>query len=108
MECLCLVFQHREGIYWCLAPLRDEDQRSYKVRDMADVQVAPPPPVDEYVSDSTVGSDNEAPVASRRAPSKVVAPRRTRQTAGKIPASQAATQVAERRRGGGSGPGPRC
>jgi hypothetical protein len=42
-----------------------------------------------------MGSDNEAPVASRRAPSKVAAPRRTRQIAGKIPASQAAMQVAE-------------
>jgi hypothetical protein len=42
--------QHREGIYWCPAPLRDEDQRSYKVRDVADVQVAPPLPVNEYVS----------------------------------------------------------
>jgi hypothetical protein len=58
---------------------------------MADVQAAPPPLVDEYVSDLTVGSDNEAPATSRRAPSKVAAPRRTRQTAGKIPASQAAT-----------------
>jgi hypothetical protein len=32
---------------------------------------------------------------SRRGPSKVAVPRCTRQTAGKIPASQAATQVAE-------------
>jgi hypothetical protein len=96
-----LCVQHREGIYWCPTPLRDEDQRSYKVRDVADVQAAPPPPVDEYVSNSTVGSDNEAPAASRRAPSKVAAPRRTRQAAGKMPASQAATQVAEakKRRG---------
>jgi hypothetical protein len=53
--------------------------------------VAPPPPVDEYVSDSTVGSDSEAPTTSRRALSKVAAPQRTRQTAEKIPASQAAT-----------------
>jgi hypothetical protein len=37
---LCLAVQHREGIYWCLAPLRDKDQRSYKVRSVADVQVA--------------------------------------------------------------------
>jgi hypothetical protein len=37
MECLRLVFQHCEGIYWCPAPLRDEDQCSYKVRDVADV-----------------------------------------------------------------------
>jgi hypothetical protein len=84
-----------------LAPLRDEDQRSYKVRDVADVQAVPAPPIDEYVSDSTVGSDNEALTTSRRAPSKVAAPRRTQQTAGKIPASQAATQAAEakKRRG---------
>jgi hypothetical protein len=26
--------QHREGIYWCLALLRDEDQHSYKVRNV--------------------------------------------------------------------------
>jgi hypothetical protein len=101
MEYLCLVLQHREGIYWCPAPLHDEDQRSYKVRDVVDMQAAPAPPIDEYVFDSTVGSDNEAPTASRRAPSKVAAPRRTQQTAGKIPASQVATQVAEvnKRRG---------
>jgi hypothetical protein len=53
------------------------------------------PPVDEYVSDSTVGSDNEALATSRRAPSKVAAPWRTWQTAGKISASQATTQAAE-------------
>jgi hypothetical protein len=101
MKYLRLVLQHHEGIYWCPAPLRDEDQHSYKVRDVADVQEVPPPPADEYVSDSMVGSDNEAPAVSRRAPSKVAAPRRTRQTAGKIPTSKAATQVAEanKRRG---------
>jgi hypothetical protein len=93
--------QHREGIYWCPAPLRGEGQRSYKVRDVADVQAAPPPPVDEYISDSTVGSDSKAPATSHKAPSRVAAARRTRQTAGKIPASQAATQLAEvkKRRG---------
>jgi hypothetical protein len=69
--------QHCEGIYWCSAPLHDEDQHSYKVHDMAGVQAAPPPPIDEYVSDSTVGSDSEAPATSRRAPSKVAASRRT-------------------------------
>jgi hypothetical protein len=37
MEYLHLVFQHREGIYWCPTPLGDEDQRSYKVRGMAGV-----------------------------------------------------------------------
>jgi hypothetical protein len=78
-----------------LEPLRDEDQHSYKVRDVADVQAAPVPPVGEYISDSTVGSDNEAHTTSHRVPSKVVAPRRTRQTAGKIPAFQAVTQAAE-------------
>jgi hypothetical protein len=74
-EFLRLVFQHSEGIYWCQAPLRDEDQLNYKVRDVADVQVALVPPIDEYVSDSTVGSDNEAPSTSQRMPSKVVASR---------------------------------
>jgi hypothetical protein len=101
MEYLLLVLQHHEGIYWCPATLHDEDQRSYKVRDATYVQAAPPPPVDEYISNSTVGSDNEAITSSRRAPSRVAPPRRTWQTAGKIPASQAATQVAEvkKRRG---------
>jgi hypothetical protein len=55
MKCVRLVWQHREGIYWYPVPLRDEDQRSYKVRDVADVQAAPHPPVNEYVSDLTVG-----------------------------------------------------
>jgi hypothetical protein len=77
MKYLCLVLHHRKGIYWCPAPLRDEDQRSYKVCDVADVQAAPPPPVDEYVSDSTMESDNKAPTASRRVPSKVAAPLHT-------------------------------
>jgi hypothetical protein len=66
--------QHREGIYCYPAPLRDEDQRSYKVHSVADVQAAPPTPVKEYVSDSTVGSDSEASATSRRGPSKVAAP----------------------------------
>jgi hypothetical protein len=68
---------------------------------VADVKAAPPPPVDEYVSDSTVGSDNEAPATSCRSPSKVVVPRRTRRTTWKIPTSQAATQIGEakKRRG---------
>jgi hypothetical protein len=68
---------------------------------VADVQAALAPRIDEYVSDLTVGSNNEAPATARRAPSKVATSRRTRQTAGKIPASQAATQVAElkKRRG---------
>jgi hypothetical protein len=35
---LRLVLQHREGIYWCPAPLRDQDQHSYKVRDVANVR----------------------------------------------------------------------
>jgi hypothetical protein len=93
--------QYREGIYWYPASLRDEGQCSYKVHDVADVQAVPPPPVVEYISDSTVGSDSEAPAMSRRAPSKVAAPRRTRQTTGKIPASNAATQIAKakKRRG---------
>jgi hypothetical protein len=61
MKCVRLVWQRREGINWCPVPLHDEDQRSYKVRDVADVQVVPPPPVDEYVSDSMVGSEDDAP-----------------------------------------------
>jgi hypothetical protein len=92
--------QHREGIYWCPASLRDEDQRSYKVRDVADVQAVPPPPVDEYESDSAVGIDSESPATSRRAPTRVVTSRRTRQTAGKIPASQAMAQIVEAKKRG--------
>jgi hypothetical protein len=68
-----LFLQHCEGIYWCPTPLRDEDQRNYKVRNIADVQAAPRPPIDEYISDPMVWSDDEAPAMSRRAPSKVVA-----------------------------------
>jgi hypothetical protein len=63
-----------KGIYWCPVPLRDEDHRSYKVRDVADMQAVPPPPVDEYVSDSTMGSDDDTPATLRRALSKVAAP----------------------------------
>jgi hypothetical protein len=77
MKCLRLVFQNHEGIYWFPSPLHDEDQRSYKVHDVADVQAVPLLPVDEYISDLTVGSDNEAPATSRRTPSKVATPRRT-------------------------------
>jgi hypothetical protein len=54
---------------------------------VGDVPVAPPPPVDEYISDSTVGSEDDAPAMSRRAQSKVSALRCTRQTVGKISAS---------------------
>jgi hypothetical protein len=95
--------QHRQGIYWGPTPLRDEDQRSYKVRSVADVQAALPPPVEEYVSDSKVGSDNEVPTTSRRSPSKVATPRRSRQAAGKIPTSQVTTQVAETKKRRGKG-----
>jgi hypothetical protein len=62
---------------------------------VVDVQAAPAPPIDEYVSDSMVGSDNVVPATSHRAPSKGVVSRRTRQTAGKIPTSQATTQSVE-------------
>jgi hypothetical protein len=57
--------------------------------------------MDEYIYDSTVGSDSEAPATSRMAPSSVAAARHTRQTPGKIPASHAVTQLAEakKRRG---------
>jgi hypothetical protein len=81
--------------------LRNEKERSYKVRDAADVQAALKLPIKEYISDSSMGSDDEAP-APRRAPPKVAtsAPRRTRHATGKMPASRAeatitATQTAE-------------
>jgi hypothetical protein len=91
--------QHHEVIYWCPAPLQNEDQCSYKVHSAADVQVAPPPPIKEYIFDSTVGSDDEAPVV-QRASFRVAAPQHTRQATGKMLASRAtatiaATQAAE-------------
>jgi hypothetical protein len=46
--------QHREGIYLCPAPLHNEEERSYKVRVVADVQAAPQPPSEEYISNSSV------------------------------------------------------
>jgi hypothetical protein len=55
----------------------------------------PTPPIDEYFSDSIVGSDDEAPAMLRRAPSKIATPRHTRQAAWKMSASSAATQAAE-------------
>jgi hypothetical protein len=57
-----MCFQHHEGIYWCPAPLRNEDQRSCKVCDAADVQAAPTPPFDEYVSDSMVAGTETIPL----------------------------------------------
>jgi hypothetical protein len=48
-----------------------------------------------------VGSDNEAPATSHRVSSKVAVPRRTQQTARKIPTSQVVTQVAEAKKGRG-------
>jgi hypothetical protein len=41
-----------------------------------------------------LGSDNEALATSRRAPSSVVTPRRTRQAKGKVPTSRAAATIA--------------
>jgi hypothetical protein len=89
-----LFSQHREGIYWCPTPLHDEDQRNYKVRNAADVQAAPPPPVDEYISDSMVGSDDEAPTTSHREPSKVIASRHMLQATVKVSASWAMATIA--------------
>jgi hypothetical protein len=87
-------FQFREGIYWCPAPLRNEEERSFKVRAASDVQVTPQK-FEEYISDSLMGSDDDAP-AARRAPPKVAtsAPRSTRQTAGKMFVSRAAATIA--------------
>jgi hypothetical protein len=72
--------------------LQNKEQCSYKVRDAADVQAAPPPPIDEYLSDSTMGSYDEAP-AARRTPSKVTAQPRTWQTTSKISASRDAATI---------------
>jgi hypothetical protein len=64
--------------------------------------------LDEFVSDLTVGSDSEAPATSRRGPSKVAAPRRTRHLRERYPPPRSRPKSRRRRRGGGSGPGPRC
>jgi hypothetical protein len=84
-------FQHREGIYWH----RNEEERSYKVRAATDVLAAPQPPIEEYISDSSVGSNEDAP-ATRRTPPKfaVSASRCTWQTTSKMSASQAAATIA--------------
>jgi hypothetical protein len=60
-----------------------------------DVQTAPQPPIEDYVSDSLVGSDDDTP-ATRRVLPKVAtsAPRCTRQTTGKIPTFRAAAMIA--------------
>jgi hypothetical protein len=44
-----------------------KEERSYKVRATVDVQAAPQKHIEEYISDSSVGSDDDAP-ATRRAP----------------------------------------
>jgi hypothetical protein len=73
--------------------LRNEEHDTYKFCDAASMQEAPPPPINRYLSDSTVGSDDEAPTA-RRAPCKVTAPLRMQQATRKISATPAATMIA--------------
>jgi hypothetical protein len=65
--------------------MHNEEELIYKVRDVADVKAAPQPPIEEYISESLVGSDDDAP-ATRRVPPKVAtfASRHTRQATGKI------------------------
>jgi hypothetical protein len=88
-----LIFQHHGGIYLFPAQLHNKDQHSYKVCDTADVQAAPPPPIEEYLSNLTVGSNNEAPTALRRALSKVAARWRMWHATGKISTSRAAATI---------------
>jgi hypothetical protein len=60
-------------MYWYPAPLSDEGELSSKVWAAGDVQAPPQQCVDDNLSDSSVGSDDEDP-AARRAPAKVPAP----------------------------------
>jgi hypothetical protein len=100
--------QHREGIYWCPAPLRVEDQRSYKVRSVAEVQVAPPPPV------ASMSPTQRSRGTVRRPPRHaMVHPRSPHHDArgrlrGRYPPPRPQPRLRRRRRGGGSRPGPRC
>jgi hypothetical protein len=75
-------------------PLRNEEVRSYKVRATAEGQVTPQKCIEEYISDSSMGCDDDAPTA-RRVPPKVATsvPRCTRQTAGKMSVSRAASTI---------------
>jgi hypothetical protein len=88
-------FQHREGIYWYPTPLCNKKERNYKVRDTEDVQAASHLPIKEYISDSSVGSDDDTPT-TKRAPPKVATSmlRHTRQATGKIPGSRVADTIA--------------
>jgi hypothetical protein len=81
-------------MYWCSAPLRNKEERSYKVRDAMDVQVAPQPPIEEYIFDLLVQSDDDTPTTTM-APPKVAtsALQRTQQATGKIPTSRASTTI---------------
>jgi hypothetical protein len=66
-------------MYWCSAPLPNEGERSFKDRAAGGVQAPLQQCVEDYLYDSSVGSDDEHP-ATRRAPMKVATPpsRRTR------------------------------
>jgi hypothetical protein len=74
--------------------LCNEEERNYKVRDAADMQAPPQMPIEEYISDSSMGSDDDAPT-TRRAPPMVAtfAPWCMRQATGKILASWATTTI---------------
>jgi hypothetical protein len=94
LSCLFAYFQHRKGIYWCPAPLRNEEECSYKVRAAADAQATPQQCIEEYISDFSVGSDDDAPTARSASPKvAATAPRRTRQTTGKMFASRVAVTI---------------
>jgi hypothetical protein len=59
------------------------------------VRAAPQQHIKEYISDSSVGSDEDAPTTRRVTPKVATsAPRRTRRTTGKIPACWAAAIIA--------------
>jgi hypothetical protein len=65
---LSVCFQFCEGIYWCPALLRNEEDQSFKVCAAWDVQVPPQQCIEEYISDSSVGSDDEGPTTRRVSP----------------------------------------
>jgi hypothetical protein len=56
-----LLAQGHEGVYWCLALFRDEDERSFKACAAGD-----------YLSNSTVEGSDDEDLATERAEVKMV------------------------------------
>lgn len=75
--------------------MRNEEDRSFKVRAVKDIQPPPQQCIEEYISNSSVGSDDNGPTM-RWVPRKAttLVSRRTRQTVGKMSASRATKTIA--------------